>query len=109
MLIFVFLYVLDMKITHVLRKGYNTVLLVMNLLFLQQRLPRSTVDCSSNCVYFLLISRFMSNKLLCHRETGALEEICTVSTTFLPENENNIFPKMIVRNNGGPRKSWREL
>jgi len=68
MLIFVFFHVLDMKIKHVLRKGYNTVLLVMNLLFSQQRLLCSAVECSSNCVYFLLICRFKSNKLLCHRE-----------------------------------------
>jgi len=51
----------------------------------------------------------MSNKLLYHRETGALEEICKVSTTFLPENENNIFPKMTVRNKDSLKRSWREL
>lgn len=97
------------EIKRVFKKGYNVVLLAMNLLFLQLRLLRSAVDCSSNCVYFLLIYRFISNKLLCHQETGTLEEICKVSTTFLPVNENNIFPKMTIRNKGGLTRSWRKL
>jgi len=60
-------------------------------------------------VYFLLICRFLSNKLLYHRETGTLEEICKVSTTFLLVNENNIFPMMTIRNKGGLTRSWRKL
>jgi hypothetical protein len=50
----------------------------------------------------------MSNKLLYHRETGTLEEICKVGT-FLQVNENNIFPKMTIRNKGGLTRSWRKL
>jgi hypothetical protein len=98
-----------MKIKHAFKKGHNAVLLAKNLLFSQQRLLRSVKDCSSNCGYFSLISRLMSNKLLYQRETGTLEEICKVSTTFLLVNENNIYPTMTIRNKRGLRRSWRKL